>query len=104
MTNSRKGNGRAKVCDRSEHQATPGREARGLGVLGEVVEGCGFLLRSPVMDFCHRLFSGFNRRFVTEGSTKLPRAKRPADLEYLERLWKVVESGYGFFSQIVFRF
>ena len=61
MTNSRKENGRAKVCNRREHRVTPSREARELGVLGEVVEGCGFLLRIPVTDFCHGLSSGFNR-------------------------------------------
>ena len=28
MTNKRKENGQAKVCDRKEHRATPGRESR----------------------------------------------------------------------------
>ena len=50
MTNSRKENGGAKVCERREHQMTLGREARGLG-----------LSRSPVTEFCHGVLSGLIR-------------------------------------------
>ena len=57
MTNSRKEMDERRFYNQWEHQATLGREARGLG---EVEEGCGFLLQIPFNDFCHGFLSGFN--------------------------------------------
>ena len=53
MTNSRKENGRVKVCDWTEHRTTPGREARRLGDLGWGL----WWLRIPVADSYQVLFN-----------------------------------------------
>ena len=114
MINSIKENGWAKVCDQREHQVTLGREARRLG---EDVEGCGFLLRIPVTDFCHGFLSGFNRSpifdilffnvswlplFDQTNSTQPSRPAHAAKKAWMEN-WKLFRERFNFSFSFSFK-